>query len=522
MKKTILLVLVLTLGLASDIAIADYIFGEPVNLGPIVNSSAGDSSPTISADGLELYFGSSRPGGSGGGDIWVSTRATTDDDWGQPVNLGPIVNGPASEGAPSISADGLELYFSDWGDPRPGGVGETDLWVTTRLTKDGEWGEPMNLTTVNSSAYEVTPEISSDGLELYFESDRPGGLGLDDLYVCTRATTEDEWGSPVWLGPTINSSLWEHCPSISADGLTLFFDLDIPGDLMVTKRTTKDDDWGVPVNLGHSASNHWASDISTDGSTLFFASKQDGGSGGNDIWQVPIIPIVDLNSDGVVDSADMCIIVDHWGTDEPLCDIGPTPFGDGIVDVEDLIVLTEHLFEEFPVVEINNLLANGGFEDGVLEPWNTFASSTLINSWSREVVQELVDAAVPEDPIEGDFALHIVVDPTASADFWNSGLQHKKTGHVFEAGKKYTVSAFLKCKQGTLDINFKPELIGPPWTGYGNQIFTMTEEWAEYSITTPVFTEDVGPVSITFHTAFPSTDFWIDGVRLYEGDYVAP
>jgi hypothetical protein len=59
-----------------------------------------------------------------------------------------------------------------------------------------------------------------------------------------------------------------------------------------------------------------------------------------------VIPIVDFNGDGIVDSADMCIMVEHWGEDYPLCDIGPTTWGDGIVDVQDLIVLTEHLFEE--------------------------------------------------------------------------------------------------------------------------------------------------------------------------------
>ena len=61
--------------------------------------------------------------------------------------------------------------------------------------------------------------------------------------------------------------------------------------------------------------------------------------------------VADLNRDGIVDSADMRIMVDHWGTGEPLCDIGPMPWGDGIVDVQDLIVLAEHLFEEFPPVE---------------------------------------------------------------------------------------------------------------------------------------------------------------------------
>ena len=61
------------------------------------------------------------------------------------------------------------------------------------------------------------------------------------------------------------------------------------------------------------------------------------------MWKAAIMPVVDLNSDGIVDADDMCIVVDNWGTDNPLCDIGPMPWGDGIVDVQDLIVLAEHL-----------------------------------------------------------------------------------------------------------------------------------------------------------------------------------
>jgi hypothetical protein len=91
--------------------------------------------------------------------------------------------------------------------------------------------------------------------------------------------------------------------------------------------------------------------ISSDGSTLFFGA---GGSiwGDGDIWQAPVLPVVDFNGDEIVDSADMCIMVDHWGTSEPLCDIGPMPWGDGIVDVQDLIVLAEHLFEEILPLEL--------------------------------------------------------------------------------------------------------------------------------------------------------------------------
>jgi len=163
--------------------------------------------------------------------------------------------------------------------------------------------------------------------------------------------------------------------------------------------------------------------------------------------------------------------------------------------------------------EIVNILDNGSFEDGVPDPWGTYGSVTT------EVVLELSGAAVPEYPIEGDYCLHLVV-PSAGANFWDTGLQH--AGHVFEQGKKYTLSAFLKSKQGELQVNFKPELAQDPWPGYGAQSFTMTEEWTEFSITTPVFTENVDPATITFHIQYTAGDFWVDGVRFYEGDYVAP
>ncbi|HPY52082.1 MAG TPA: carbohydrate binding domain-containing protein, partial [Sedimentisphaerales bacterium] len=152
-----------------------------------------------------------------------------------------------------------------------------------------------------------------------------------------------------------------------------------------------------------------------------------------------------------------------------------------------------------------NLLANGGFEDGVMAPWSTYGDVTA------EVVSE--------GATEGESCLHITVN-SAGANFWDAGLQH--TGHAFEAGKQYTLSAFLRCSAGTLDINFKPELAADPWTGFGDQIFTMTNEWAEFSVTTPVLEANVSPAAITFHIAFAAAEFWIDGVRFYEGQYVAP
>ncbi|MFB0554251.1 MAG: DUF4440 domain-containing protein, partial [Phycisphaerae bacterium] len=314
--------------------------------------------PSISADGLELYFTSDRPGGQGGNDIWVSRRATTEDDWGQPVNLGPTVNSPYSDVSPSISADGLTLYFDDFGGSRPGGTGGVDLWVMTRPTKDDEWEEPVNLTTVNSGARDGGPSISADGLELFLYSSRSGGYGSNDIWVARRPTTNDPWGTPVKLGPTVNTSSGDCCPSISPDGRTLFFGStrsgSISSDLWVTTRASVSDPWGEPVNLGptvNSSSLEDAPSISADGSTLYFFSNKPGGYGSYDLWQVSIKPVVDFNGDGKVDTVDMNIMVEHWGTDEPACDIGPTPLGDGIVDAQDMLVLTEYLTKEKVDVE---------------------------------------------------------------------------------------------------------------------------------------------------------------------------
>ncbi len=207
-------------------------------------------------------------------------------------------------------------------------------------------------------------------------------------------------------------------------------------------------------------------------------------------------------NDGPAESFDVTLGSD-LEADGPFITIGSSGTG-GITafDVDYLAV------SKAAPVEIVNILANGGFEDGVAEPWSTYGDATI------EVVQELVGAAVPDAPIEGSSCLHVVV-AAAGANFWDSGLQHEGQG-FFEAGKQYTLSAFLKCSQGTLDINFKPELAADPWTGYGSQAFTMTEEWAEYSVTTDVFTEDVSPASITFHIGYAAAEFWVDGVRFVE------
>ena len=338
---------------------ADFIFGIPI-LVPNVNSASWEGHPSISTDELELFFLSNRPGGNGE-DIWVATRETIDGDWRTPVWLGTTVNSPSSERYPNISADGLSLYFTS---NRPGGSGGTDLWVTTRKTTSDPWEPPVNLgSTVNKSVDEWESCISTDSLTLYFtRDDWSGGLGSFDVWVTTRETKEDPWAPAENLGPTVNSSSGDATPSISADGLMLFFSSSWPGsayvyenyNLYVSMRPGTEANWGESENLGPVVNGEYADvcpSVSSDGRTLYFSSNRPGGPGEWNIWQAPIEPVVDLNGDGIVDADDMCIIVDNWGTNEPLCDIGPMPWGDGVVDVQDLIVLAEHLFEEIPPVE---------------------------------------------------------------------------------------------------------------------------------------------------------------------------
>jgi len=359
MKTVISLTLVLAFGLSTGVANADFLISEPANLGPPINSEAGEASVAISADGLELYFAGGDPYGLA--DLWVAKRPTTEDDWGEPTNLGSVVNSSAWDAEPAISADGLSLYFAS---DRPDGLGQMDIYVTTRPTKEDPWSEPVGLEApINGSAWDDTPFITADGLELYFTSDRAGGHGLSDVYVATRLTTEDPWGAPVNLGPGVNTEGYEGCPYLSSDGLTLFhYGFNRPGgplldvEIWVSTRPTVDDDWAASVRLGPQV-NSTAADtnpcLSPDDSILYFQSMRPDGLGDFDLWQVSFSPIVDLNADGAVDVLDAAVMLENWGAvGDPtgptttLCDIAPLPLGDGIVNAKDLLVLAEHMIED--------------------------------------------------------------------------------------------------------------------------------------------------------------------------------
>lgn len=337
------------------VAKADFTLGDPINLGPVINTSYGEIIGCISPDGLEMYF--DRKSASGDWDIYVSTRTAADSDWGTPDNLGPLINtSTQSEAGASISTDGLTLYFTSDG---PGGYGSGDIWVTTRATEETPWSAPMNMgQEVNSSAFDGYPFISVDGLELYFVSYRSGGYGNGDIWVTRRATKCDTWEEPVNLGPTINTTYYETNPFLSPDGLLLFFNDHSAGpgaggygdaDIWMARRATIFDPWQEPLNLGPKVNGPFAdvvARLSPDNSTLFFTSKRPGGYGDYDIWQVPILIKIDFNNDGNINTGDLLLLIDNWGGNETLCDIGLTPFGDGIVDMTDLEVFMSYWEKE--------------------------------------------------------------------------------------------------------------------------------------------------------------------------------
>jgi len=339
--------------LAGGSARADFTFAEASNLGPTVNGPNVQGGPHISRDGLELYFYAWREDGLGRRDIWMVGRTTPGEPWGKPVNLGATVNTEVDEVFPDLSSDGLELYFAS---DCPGGSGQNDIWMARRATMGDPRQKAVNLgPPVNTSAGENQASLSDDGLALYFASNRPGGHGGVDLWVTTRATKQDPWTAPVNLDAPVNSPARETTVHISSGDLLLFFTSDRPGgpgdlDLYMARRSSRDQSWGEPVLLAPPVNSPFVDRgacLNYDGSTLLLGSSRPGGVGSWDIWQVPIVPVVDLNGDGNVGIEDLKMLVECWGQDAPALDIAPPPFGDGTVDEKDVEVLMQHWGQEF-------------------------------------------------------------------------------------------------------------------------------------------------------------------------------
>ena len=287
---------------------AEWQFGEPIMTANINEPfPVWEGEPNLSFDGLSMYFHSGmRPGPEfpvGDFYLYVATRESVEDGWRTPEPL-PVELNQGGDGGPSISSDGLSLYFSRGDEMGPGL--EADIYYTTRETTNSPWMNPQPVTAVNATGVaDLYPDISSNELELYFSSVRAGGEGGSDIWVSRRSSTTEPWGEPESLA--INTINYETAPDLSEDGLTLLFGTSPPDgvearstdyDLWVTHRDTLTSPWQDPTPLPDTINEFGAifPHLSPDGSTLYFGrslidtSDLYLASQHADIWQAPVIP----------------------------------------------------------------------------------------------------------------------------------------------------------------------------------------------------------------------------------------
>jgi hypothetical protein len=236
-------------------------WGNPVRLGTPVNAPAvpapgaqvNDFCPSITDDGHLFFFASNRsyPDAYGnvpcGGDDLYVTRRRGDGTFDEPRNLGCDVNSAANEAGPFLIQEpgrGTVLYFSSF---RTGGAvddagpisGDSDLYSSE--WEGGTYGPAQLVAGMNSASDDGQPNLRRDALELYFYSTRPTSHGFADIFVATRASAHDPWGSPVPLGLNVNTVEGaETRPFLSWDGTTLYFGSTAPSSVRPTAEGSTD------------------------------------------------------------------------------------------------------------------------------------------------------------------------------------------------------------------------------------------------------------------------------------------
>jgi outer membrane protein OmpA-like peptidoglycan-associated protein len=165
-----------------DLYVAESVGGKwqkPSNLGPNINTKSWETQPTLSADGTMLIFTSTRPGGQGKADLWMS-RKDPSGRWLPAENLGATINTEEDENSPFLHPDGRTLYFSSKGHP---GLGGFDLFKS-ELQADGSWGKPINLGyPINTKDDERHLIINANGKTGFISANYKDSYGGIDIYA---------------------------------------------------------------------------------------------------------------------------------------------------------------------------------------------------------------------------------------------------------------------------------------------------------------------------------------------------
>jgi len=270
-------------------------WSDPVNLGPLINSSALDANAGLSSDAHTLFFVSTRTGGLGNLDIWMSHRRCLACDWEAPVNLGAPINSDAIDAAPTLSEDGRLLFFYS---ARAGGFGLGDVYVSHRVSTgaDGDvWGPPVNLgpdvnTAANEQGSYFVHEPGEPNAFVYFN--RPTAGGSIDIYRVAVSNDGDALGPAVLVPELSSPGGFDQKVAVSTDGHELLVSSDRTGgfgnlDIWRLTRQSANDPWSNPTNLAAPISTSALDaqpSLSRDGRTLIFTSNRAGGFGLQDLW----------------------------------------------------------------------------------------------------------------------------------------------------------------------------------------------------------------------------------------------
>ncbi len=183
--------------------------------------------PTVSNDLLRMSYCSAIGGGKGGFDLWVRTRTSKDEPWSKWQLEYPEIESEDNDGQTWLSSNGLEIYFCS---SRPGSAGIDDIWMAKRISTDEPFGPPTRLhENMNSPAQDYAPSLCADDRILLFNAFRRGGAGYMDVYMSVRNSRDEQFVYPIRFGVEINGEYNEGRPIWSADNKTLYFDTNRPG-----------------------------------------------------------------------------------------------------------------------------------------------------------------------------------------------------------------------------------------------------------------------------------------------------